>query len=111
MNCPKCNEVAMIVYETPSKVELDICPNCRGIWLDEGEMLNFITDANQQMAALNKGIGAGTQTSLSCTKCDGGPLVKGNLAGFKELELEFCPDCRGFFLDEGEMGRLEAKKK
>lgn len=109
MNCPKCPDVSMVAYNSPAGVELDLCPSCRGIWLDEGEMLHFISDADKQLAALNQGIGAGTQTTFTCTKCQGGPLVKGNLAGYDGLELEFCPDCRGFFLDEGEMGALEGK--
>ena len=37
MNCPLCLDTAL----TPTfhaDVELDICPKCRGVWLDRGEL-------------------------------------------------------------------------
>ncbi|UCH89521.1 MAG: zf-TFIIB domain-containing protein [Thermoplasmata archaeon] len=36
MNCPKCKEDMQI--KTILNVEIDICPACKGIWLDEGEL-------------------------------------------------------------------------
>jgi Zn-finger nucleic acid-binding protein len=34
--CPNCNESVQPVHR--AGVELDICPKCRGIWLDRGEL-------------------------------------------------------------------------
>lgn len=36
MNCPKCN-TALVMSERHG-VEIDYCPDCRGIWLDRGEL-------------------------------------------------------------------------
>jgi len=36
MNCPHCN-VSLVMAER-SGVEIDYCPQCRGIWLDRGEL-------------------------------------------------------------------------
>ena len=36
MNCPKCN-VTLSVSERQG-VEIDYCPQCRGVWLDRGEL-------------------------------------------------------------------------
>lgn len=36
MECPKCN-VDMQVKNI-LEVDIDICPSCKGIWLDEGEL-------------------------------------------------------------------------
>lgn len=36
MDCPKCS-VDMQV-KTIMDVEIDICPSCKGIWLDKGEL-------------------------------------------------------------------------
>lgn len=36
MLCPECNIVMRMT--TRQGVEIDYCPNCRGIWLDKGEL-------------------------------------------------------------------------
>lgn len=36
MKCPKCNET--LVMAERNGVEIDYCPNCRGVWLDRGEL-------------------------------------------------------------------------
>lgn len=36
MNCPKCQTVMR--EREKGDVIIDICPNCRGVWLDAGEL-------------------------------------------------------------------------
>jgi Zn-finger nucleic acid-binding protein len=36
MNCPSCNTVLTLTER--SGVEIDYCPQCRGVWLDRGEL-------------------------------------------------------------------------
>ncbi len=36
MQCPVCN-VTLLMSEKKG-IEIDYCPNCRGIWLDRGEL-------------------------------------------------------------------------
>ena len=40
MNCPKCN-VLLSMMERQG-VEIDYCPQCRGVWLDRGELDKII---------------------------------------------------------------------
>ncbi len=37
MKCPVCNEVSLVMSERQG-VEIDYCPECRGVWLDRGEL-------------------------------------------------------------------------
>lgn len=37
MKCPVCTNVDLVMSER-NGVEIDYCPNCRGIWLDRGEL-------------------------------------------------------------------------
>ncbi len=37
MKCPVCKDVTLLMSEK-SGVEIDYCPECRGIWLDRGEL-------------------------------------------------------------------------
>lgn len=44
MNCPKCN--IQLLMTDRQGVEIDYCPNCRGIWLDRGELDKIIERSN-----------------------------------------------------------------
>ena len=37
MKCPVCTQVDLVMTDRQG-VEIDYCPQCRGIWLDLGEM-------------------------------------------------------------------------
>jgi Zn-finger nucleic acid-binding protein len=40
MKCPNCNETLLMTDR--QGVEIDYCPNCRGVWLDKGELDKLI---------------------------------------------------------------------
>jgi Zn-finger nucleic acid-binding protein len=40
MNCPKCYEPLRI--SDRQGIEIDYCPDCRGVWLDRGELDKII---------------------------------------------------------------------
>ncbi len=37
MNCPICTQTALVMTNRQN-VEIDYCPQCRGVWLDRGEL-------------------------------------------------------------------------
>lgn len=37
MKCPTCKEPNLVLSERQG-IEIDYCPECRGIWLDRGEL-------------------------------------------------------------------------
>lgn len=41
MKCPTCKEVNLVMSERQG-VEIDYCPECRGVWLDRGELDKII---------------------------------------------------------------------
>jgi Zn-finger nucleic acid-binding protein len=64
-------------------IEVDLCGNCGGIWLDTSEFEELF----------------GT---LTCPSCDRLMLVR-ELRG---VEYDFCPKCGSVWLDRGELGTL-----
>lgn len=58
MKCPNCN-VALVMADR-NGIEIDYCPDCRGIWLDRGELDKIIdrsmqnTPVTQQNINLNR---------------------------------------------------------
>lgn len=45
MKCPNCN--VNLVMTDRSGVEIDYCPECRGVWLDRGELDKIIDRSTQ----------------------------------------------------------------
>ena len=41
MQCPVCRNVSLMMTERQG-VEIDYCPQCRGVWLDRGELDKII---------------------------------------------------------------------
>lgn len=41
MKCPTCPDVALVMSDRQG-VEIDYCPQCRGVWLDRGELDKLI---------------------------------------------------------------------
>lgn len=44
MKCPTCPETALVMSDRQG-VEIDYCPQCRGVWLDRGELDKLIDRA------------------------------------------------------------------
>lgn len=49
MKCPNCN-VALVMADR-NGIEIDYCPECRGIWLDRGELDKVIERSVQNAPA------------------------------------------------------------
>jgi Zn-finger nucleic acid-binding protein len=48
MPCPSCN-VPLVMSERQG-VEIDYCPQCRGVWLDRGELDKIIERSGRDIA-------------------------------------------------------------
>lgn len=52
MLCPCCKDTQLVMSERKG-IEIDYCPQCRGVWLDRGELDKIIekSAAEEQKAA------------------------------------------------------------
>ena len=41
MKCPTCTDTSLVMSDRQG-VEIDYCPQCRGVWLDRGELDKLI---------------------------------------------------------------------
>lgn len=51
MKCPTCN-INLVISERKG-IEIDYCPDCRGIWLDRGELDKIIERSLDEMPPAN----------------------------------------------------------
>lgn len=47
MYCPSCKDPVLQMSER-SGIEIDYCPQCRGVWLDRGELDKLIEKTSQE---------------------------------------------------------------
>lgn len=98
-SCPGCS-APMRPFQAGA-VELDRCPFCRGLWFDGGELEQVL--GKKLVGALDNTI----STSRRCAKCTT-PMQPAVLG---ELRVEVCTTCRGVFLDDGELTKLNGGQK
>jgi len=103
MICPKCKST-LVKKSYKGMMEVDSCPNCRGMWLDFDELdrLEDVTfDQDEHKGSL---IHHKTETNYPCPHCDS------NLREFQyrlyQLKLDYCENQHGFWLDAGEDVRV-----
>jgi uncharacterized protein len=109
MNCPVCK--SGMVEEDFGGVKVDVCMNgCKGIWFDWGEL--------KKLDERNEGLGEALQNALkyprvndvsrgviSCPKCNL-PMHRHVYESDKDVNVDECFKCGGFFLDSGELREI-----
>jgi Zn-finger nucleic acid-binding protein len=48
MNCPVCTTTQLTVTDRLG-IEIDVCPKCRGVWLDRGELEKIVERSVDEM--------------------------------------------------------------
>jgi Zn-finger nucleic acid-binding protein len=56
MQCPVCTDVALLISSREG-IEIDHCPQCRGVWLDRGELDKIIERAAPSVVGAGAGGG------------------------------------------------------
>lgn len=89
-------------------VTVDVCENgCKGIWFDWAELIK-LDEKNEGFGAVLKEALAYPQSNdenrgqLKCPKC-GIPMHTHKYKSSKEVNVDECYVCGGFFLDSGEL--------
>jgi hypothetical protein len=113
MNCLRC-QVNMKKAERDG-VLIDVCPECKGIWLDGGELdmlkagerkqvPEILADARREIIAERSHL---LQVVGMCPKCQRAHIEVTQRDG---VELDVCPYCHGAFFDDGEMEQLRTRE-
>ena len=78
---------------------IDVCPKCKGIWLDKGELLKDIILTNY----LNNHIGTKSRSPMVCPRCG----MTMDIEKAEDIEVDVCLTCGGVWLDENELEKLK----
>lgn len=103
MKCPKCN--IDLVAAVRHKVPVQACPSCKGMWFTRQE-LEELEDEAFDFGEHAKGtlIPSSTPTTLKCPEC--GSALRRFEYRFYELEMDFCENLHGYWLEDDEDTRV-----
>jgi Zn-finger nucleic acid-binding protein len=104
MNCPKCgNELVQRFYK--GMMEVDSCPNCRGMWLEMDELDKLEDVAFTDDERKGSLIHFQKKTEFLCPHCST-PMMEFQYRLYS-LNLDYCSEnAHGFWLDAGEEERV-----
>ncbi len=109
VKCPHCGAVMEHVVEPDMTFEK--CPKCDGLFLDQGELNALATGMSgdiEYCSIQNLTIDSDRFPVRSCPKCPGQKMKKESLLIYSELIFDLCEKCHGWFLDRGELKKMNA---
>lgn len=104
--CPSCSNQELLKNQI-ADVEIDICPECSGIWFDKGELQSFLGneyDASNIFSILNEN---GISENCPVCKTNNLEVYQYNHGNFY-INLERCSSCDGIWLDKGELDKIKS---
>jgi uncharacterized protein len=55
LSCPSCEKQMVVINYADTKVEIDYCPYCQGVWLDSGEFMKIINSLEKELKSMGAG--------------------------------------------------------
>ena len=91
-----------------STITYNICDKCGSLWLDAG-MLDKMAFQVQGSIEYCEGEGKDEPESQpkKCPRCDDSTLSKVKFLESDDIHLHYCRNCGGFWLDAGELDRID----
>jgi Zn-dependent protease with chaperone function/Zn-finger nucleic acid-binding protein len=104
MQCPNCKNQNLIPYKTAQSTEIDLCPVCKGYWLEEGEILAFA----KKPRILERILHASMQETFPSQKRS--PATSNFMQSFivedTDITLDVCKETKGIWFDATEFAKL-----
>lgn len=96
-------------------IVVDICEGgCGGIWLDQLEVIKFDEvheSAGEVLLDIERdeNIEVDREKRLQCPRCGDVVLMRHFFSVHRQVEVDECPKCAGFWLDPGELSTIRSQ--
>ncbi|MBF0433015.1 MAG: zf-TFIIB domain-containing protein, partial [Fibrobacteria bacterium] len=103
IKCPNCKSEMKTVVEPD--IDYEKCPKCEGIFLDNTELNVLATGmcGDIEHNSIDSDKHKDIYNVRACPKCENKTMQKVNLLNFSDTIFDYCPTCKGFYLDRGEL--------
>lgn len=108
MQCPSCR--SELETRSTNGIEIDECPSCRGIWFDADELRQTKDQADPDLRWMDFELWKHedefhvSEKKMKCPKCS--IALAAIDYGKTGVEVDFCIQCRGVWLDAGEFEKI-----
>ena len=116
MQCPRCSSKNFVEHKY-EQVKVDTCQNCKGIWLDEDEILLIIEQKDKKFSqelvkrtvqnSFSCVPNSERNHSLKCPKCND-KMYSINYAVSSGVIIDRCPNEHGLWFDKHELEAVQA---
>ncbi|KPA12822.1 hypothetical protein MHK_006993 [Candidatus Magnetomorum sp. HK-1] len=112
MKCPACS-TRLRVMKTEDMI-VDVCKyGCGGIWLDRSEYKKVDQQSENAGQALlniehNPDISVDHSRRRRCPRCETIVMARRFSSFRRQVEIDTCPYCGGYWLDGGELKRIRS---
>jgi Zn-finger nucleic acid-binding protein len=117
MNCARCGSKAKLKPEFYEGVEIDRCPSCKGVWLDDKELTKIVSLQQEKFStalidstlkAAFKGVTEEEKkTKEHCPKCSE-IMHPVNYSYSSGIVIDRCPQAHGVWLDFKELEKIQS---
>lgn len=109
--CPRCSPE--LVAQSVGGVELDACSHCGGLWFDPGELGRLMQQGGDEVRAAEDiaegGPSSASGGGMTCPSC-AVALYEFQYKHNPDVTLNACPECRGVWVDDGELQALASRQ-
>lgn len=113
MNCPACGHA--LSAHMVGGITVDVCRGgCGGVWFDAFE-LQRVDEPHEEVndglldVASDPLVKVDRAARRNCPRCQGVVLMRYHFSVRREIEVDACPSCGGYFLDNGELDAIRAQ--
>ncbi len=115
LECPRCEiQLSNMKFEdldqgiTFSQMLVDKCESCGGVWFDKGELEQVDEIVDITLVEIRKIPNSREQNKpLNCPKCKTRVMDKIHNERDKKVIMDVCSNCKGIWLDAGELEAIQ----
>lgn len=97
------------IKDIRTTIEVDHCTSCNGTWFNKGELNVLEKISEPTLLEIRKILKNKEQKKiLYCPSCENNiELHKAKHSKDRKVIIDYCPDCKGIWLDKGELEAIQ----
>ncbi len=95
MACPRCK--ATLEKQERDGEQIDACKSCGGMWLHKDQLDKLLVEHEHS---------DDKYPVIKCRECENTSMKKINFLDYSDIIIDYCPSCGAFWLDKGELGKM-----